>query len=101
MEDGAPAHRAKATKAVHDLNGIPKFIWPAQSPDLNPIENVWNLLKTRMNKQNPRPTTEEDVRAAIIREWDDVSVQYIRSLVDSMPIRLAAVRAAGGGHTRW
>ena len=101
MEDGAPGHMAKATQAVHEEYGIPKLVWPAQSPDLNPIENVWSVIKTRVNSIKPRPTEKDDVKAAVIQVWDALGSKYIQKLVDSMPERLKAVREANGGHTRW
>jgi hypothetical protein len=101
MEDGASAHRAGYTKAIREHLGIPKLDHPASSPDLNPIENLWRLIKYRINKRNPRPTTKEAVKQAIIEEWNAITVEEIQSFVDDMPNRMEAVREAQGGHTKW
>jgi hypothetical protein len=45
MEDGAPSYIAKATKALYNRNDVWKIKWPVNSPNLNPIKNVWRLLK--------------------------------------------------------
>ena len=45
MEDGAPSYMANATKALHKCNDVWRMRWPANLLDLNPIENVWRLLK--------------------------------------------------------
>jgi len=54
MEDNASVHTAAYTRAWHAYYGFNKMVWPANSPDLNLIENVWRLLKYRVGRRFPR-----------------------------------------------
>jgi hypothetical protein len=80
---------------------MPSIDWPANSPDLNPLENIWGLLKGRLGARYPRPSGNDEMRAAILEEWAKITPQEILKFVDTMPERIAAVIANEGGHTRW
>jgi len=99
MEDGAPSHIAKATRALHDRNDLWRMKWPANSPDLNPIKNVWRLLKYRVGKRFPK--TDEEVRQYIEEEWERLQVDDFKKYIDQMHERCEAVILANGGHTKW
>jgi hypothetical protein len=101
MEDGAKPHQAGITKRVKEDARIPTLEWPPSSPDLNPIENIWSILKTNLNKRTLRPHSTAELKQAILEEWDNISVEVIQKHVDSVPERIEAVIAAGGGHTKW
>jgi hypothetical protein len=103
MEDGATGHRAAYTTQQRDslLLTQHKIPWPASSPDLNPIETMWNLLKTAIAARNPRPTKVADIIQAAKEEWALISEEDILHAIDSLPERVQACIQAGGGHTRW
>ena len=63
--------------------------WPAQSPDLNPIENVWALLKIKVNNREPK--TVKDLKKIIRKEWGDLQLEYAQNLVSTLPRRLNQV----------
>jgi len=105
MEDGAAPHRAKLTQEARERIGIRSLDWPASSPDLNPIEALWQQLKQNICRLplEQRPTTIEAMQLKICRMWNylsDMPGTY-EGLVESMPERTQAVIAARGGHTRW
>ena len=75
--------------------------WPAQSPDLDPIENLWNHLKRRMAEydQESKGTIELWERVQI--EWDKIEPEVCQNLIESMPKCVEAVIKAKGGYTKY
>ncbi len=67
QQDLAPAHTAKATKSWFNDHGVTVLDWPANSPDLNPIENLWGIVKRKM--RDTRPNNADDLKAAIKAAW--------------------------------
>ena len=63
--------------------------WPAQSPDLNPIEHLWKDIKYAVSEANPRNL--EDLWKVVLDSWKAISDSRCQALVDSMPARCAAV----------
>ncbi len=62
-----PAHTAKGTKSWFNDHGVTVLDWPANSPDLNPTENLWSIVKRKM--RDTRPNNAEDLKAAIKATW--------------------------------
>ena len=60
--------------------------WPACSPDLNPIENLWGILKRKVAKRNPESF--ENLKQIVISEWNDIPLSTLQNLISDMPIRL-------------
>ena len=75
--------------------------WPANSPDLNPIEHVWLLLKRQVGREKHNIRNTADLRAAVVKAWNNFPLESVQRLIDSMPRRLEAVRAAKGGPTKY
>ncbi len=67
QQDLAPAHTAKGGKSWFNDHGVTVLDWPANSPDLNPIENLWGIVKRKM--RDTRPNNAEDLKAAIRATW--------------------------------
>uniref|UniRef100_A0A3Q3KU73 Tc1-like transposase DDE domain-containing protein n=1 Tax=Mastacembelus armatus TaxID=205130 RepID=A0A3Q3KU73_9TELE len=71
---------------------LPQMEWPALSPDLNPIENLWDQLSRRVEGCNPAPQNLNDLRAALQEEWNTMPQQTISvTIVNSMRRRCQAV----------
>ena len=62
--------------------------WPANSPDLNPIENFRSLLKSGINKRRPRLHTKQEMTDAIYEEWENLEAADFQATIDSMPRRV-------------
>ncbi len=67
QQDLAPAHSAKATSTWFKDHGVLVLNWPANSPDLNPIENLWGIVKRKM--RYARPNNAEELKATIRATW--------------------------------
>lgn len=81
--DLAPAHSAKTTGKWFTDHGITVLNWPANSPDLNPIENLWDIVKRKL--RDARPNTLDELKAAIEASWASVTPQQCHRLIASMP----------------
>jgi transposase len=95
--DSDPKHTSRAARDVLDQRGVDyvsRDDWPANSPDLNPIENVWSMLVDALNK-NP-PSTVRQLRSRLKAEWKKLAQSKINNAIDSMPERLKLVREAKG-----
>ena len=89
--DGAPCHRAGLVKNWKVERRIRSLPWPAQSPDLNPIEHLWNVLKSRIQQRSPLPRNLEQLKQAIYEEWNAIDSSIPRKLVASMRWRIRSV----------
>lgn len=101
QHDGAPCHRSTTVRAWLQENGIQVLEpWPGSSPDLNPIENCWVVLKREIRKRKPASLVE--LRRAILEVWtQDITEELCKSLVHSMPARIRAVLEARGRQTKY
>jgi len=100
VQDGDGAHTAKITlKTLRKLGVRLVSPWPARSPDLNVIENLWSMLGRRLEKHHT--TTEAGLWRALKTEWASIPHENIRSCVRSVPRRLHEVIKARGGPTRY
>jgi hypothetical protein len=97
QEDRDPSHSIKKeglAQKLKDTNWITNFIHPAQSPDLNPIEAIWNIIKQRLRRRTFY--SEEEVKNALQEEWDKVTIAEVRKRINEMPSRCARLTRNGG-----
>lgn len=100
MEDGAPVHSSRVVARWREEIGLKKLKWPANSPDLNPIENLWKVCKDQVQKKS-RPKNKERMWEHVNAAWEAISQETLRHFVSSMPSRMEAVVEAQGHNTRW
>lgn len=101
MHDNARPHSAHLVNAYIQDVGITRMEWPARSPDLNPIEHLWDKLGRCVKQRSPAAATLRELRSALVEEWSNIDQNCIRNLVYSMPHRLNEVIRARGGNTSY
>jgi len=99
MQDNARFHVARSVTEYLEETNIQRLVWPARSPDLNPIEHVWDMLGRRV--RNRQPNTLSDLRTALLEEWENIPPEAIRNCIESMPRRMVKVMRKRGGNIRY
>lgn len=97
--DNDGRHRSRNLIKVATENGLNRNGYlPSNSPDLNPIENLWHMMKQRVIKSNP--TNYNQLRRAIDDAWESITVHELKNLMDSLPRRMQLVIDCNGNRIK-
>lgn len=101
QQDNDPKHTCKKAHEWFKNHGFTLLQWPAQSPDLNPIEHLWEHIKRRLGEYETPPGGMLELWERVEAEWDNIPAEVCQNLIESMPRRIEAVLKAKGGHTKY
>ncbi|KFM58076.1 Transposable element Tcb1 transposase, partial [Stegodyphus mimosarum] len=96
VDDNARPYRANIVSECLQLEDISRMDWPAFSPDLNPVEHVWDMLSRPVAARQPSPTCLPELRRALRFEWCNIPQDQIDNLILSMPRRCTDCIASSG-----
>lgn len=99
QQDNDPKHTSRLTKEYFLENNIKLLDWPAQSPDLNPIEHLWALLKGRISEKMPKNISE--LKTMVYEEWNAISIEICQKYALSFKKRALEIYKANGEHTKY
>jgi transposase len=94
QQDNASCHTAKLTRAFFSEIGLTVLPWPPNSPDLNPIENIWSMLKQSVEKRAVK--TKDELIRVVEEEWNRLDINLVRRTIGSMKNRIEQVISRGG-----
>jgi hypothetical protein len=101
QHDNDPKHTAHSTKKWLKDNNIKTLEWPPQSPDLSPIEHIWNEVDRRVRRCSNQPKNKDELWEVLQDVWEGIEPEFCQKLISSMPKRIEDVRKAKGGYTFW
>ena len=99
QHDNDPKHTSRLVKCWISDQNIDVLDWPPQSPDLNPIENLWAIVKRDLKDKNPR--NNDELFQLVQQSWENISLQTCQRLIQSLPKRLANVVKNKGYPTKY
>lgn len=91
QQDNAAVHSSHVTREFLEANDVEVLDWPAKSPDLNIIENMWGQLVRVVYASGRQYNNVCDLQDAIMAAWNSIDIHYIRNLYRSIPTRLVSV----------
>jgi transposase len=101
MDDNARPHRARIVQHFLQQEAVQTIPLPAMSPDMNPIEHVWDFIGRKINQRNPKCQNIDELRTAILHEWQQFPQERLRRLVGSMTRRVTELHNKPGRYTRY
>jgi transposase len=101
QQDNDSKHSSQTARKWLETNKINILAWPPQSPDLNPMEHLWQHLKKKLGEYNTEPCGILELWERVEKEWDKIPVDICTKLIESMPKRIAEVLKAKGGYTNY
>ena len=101
QDDNARPHRGRVANAFVEDECINRMDCPAVSPDLNPIEHLWDILGRKVNERLTADSTIAELRGLLHEEWIRIPQRTIDNLLNSMRRRCAERIAENGGHTHY
>ncbi len=99
QQDKTKLHTAAITTAWLRSRRVRVLNWPACSPDLSPIENIWRIIKQKIHQRQPQ--TLQQLETYIRQEWEQIPTPKLQKLITSMPRRLQTVLKRRGDATSW
>jgi transposase len=101
QEDNALWHTAKIITKYLKNKKVKRMKWPPQSPDLNPIENLWKHIKDIISQSRHKIRNTKDMRLALQVAWPQIDEDYLLKLCDSVPHRWEACLKNNRGATKY
>ncbi len=101
QQDNCSIHKSNYVKWWMGSNEFDVLDWPSRSPDINPIENLWDIVDSRVRKRSESPKSLEELASAVIEEWNNIPLDILHNLYESMPRRISFCIHSKGYHTKY